>query len=78
MLGRLPDSSSDGLVGVDDIRGTWKGATAIGGVVEEAERGVEACGSPSRFGWEGAAGRHGAAGRSLPGWSFASDDSQAI
>ena len=53
-----------------------KGATAVGVVVGEAKRGVEACGSPSHFGWEGGAGRHSATGRSLPGWSFASDNSQ--
>ena len=49
---------------------------AIKVIVGEAERGVEACGASNHFGWEGAAGRQGAAGRSLPGWSFASDDSQ--
>ena len=37
---------------------------------------MEACGSHNHFGWEDGAGLHDATGRSLPGWSFASDDSQ--
>ena len=37
LLGRRPDSSPYGLVGVDDIRGSGKGTAAIEVTVVEAE-----------------------------------------